>query len=872
MATAHRMAWQVLNVQPVASVRELSWPAGAEGRRPDERRGLLASIVERLRGLAVLLLIAALVSGARDLLSHPDTLAWLLAMKGLQIGLVGSLLWALRPAARVRQPISVTVTAASLYCAATAVCGVLRGDASSSALSFAFILMGTASLVPWGAAPQATLASVAVVLWGVEAVLVSGSRGLLAPTAVAVVMGAIASVYVAWTLARLQRAIAERTEALETSVRTAQRAERARRRSEESFRALIEHADDLIAVLEADGGIRYVSPSVERLLGAPAERWIGSSAFDLIHPSDQATVIAQFAETRERTGAGEAIVFRLRHADGSWRTVEATGNNLLATDAVRGIVVNARDITQRTAMERAMRESERRYRTLVENSSDLICQLDAGGAFRYVSPNYEAALGYAPVEMIGHSSLEFIHPDDLPVIAAALAEYRGGDYQFRFRHQRGDWRWFECHARTFVDEAGELGAVVVSRDITERKRTADELERAKEAAEAASRAKSDFLANMSHEIRTPMNAVIGMTEIVLQSDLDAEQHEQLGLVKRAAESLLDVLNDILDFSKIEAGKLALEPVDFDLAAALDEVVRTLAVRAEPKHLRLSCSIAPDTPTWVTGDPLRLRQVLFNLVGNAIKFTERGGIAVEVAGAAPADSDAAEIRFVVRDTGTGIAADKQAAIFNAFEQGDGSTTRRYGGTGLGLAICAKLVALMGGRIWVESTVGQGSAFRFTVRFACPQQRPAAQAAAPDDDAVVAPGTRRLRVLLAEDNPINQKVATRMLVQAGHAVTVAGDGRAALDLVGREAFDVVLMDVQMPEMDGLQAAAAIRARESGSIRRLPIVAMTAHAMKGDRERCLAAGMDAVVAKPVRRGELLAALAQAVGEEEPQGVRAC
>ena len=812
----------------------------------------------RLRGFAGLMLISVVVFTGCDLLTHPVALRWLLIIKGVQLGLAAGLFWVLRPSVAVRRPLAIAFVFACLWCLTVAVSAVLRGTPASSAISFAGVLLCTAGLVSWGGLPQAGLSAVAIGFWAIGTWTLAGPRAVLEPMGVGLVGIAGVSIYVAYALRRMQAAIDEQTDALQRSLAAARAAECERRRSEESFRALIEHADDLIAVLEGDGRIRYVSPSVERLLGAPAERWVGGSVFDLIHPSDQATVVAQFAETSERMGAGAAVIFRLRHADGTWRTVEATGNNLLATDLVHGIVVNARDITERTEMERVMRESELRFRTLVENSSDLISQLDAVGVFRYASPNYEAALGYTPAEVIGRSTLEFIHPEDVGLIAGALTEYQGGHHQFRFRHKRGEWRWFESHARPFIDERGELGAVVVSRDITERRRAAEELERARDAAEAASRAKSEFLANVSHEIRTPMNAVIGMTEIVLQSRLDSEQREQLGLVKRAAESLLDLLNDILDFSKIEAGTLALEPVDFDLAAVLDDVVRTLAVPAEPKGLRLTCRIAAGTPSWVNGDAGRLRQVLVNLVGNAVKFTEHGSIAVEIDGGPVDANPAAVLHCVVRDTGIGIAPDKQATIFNAFEQVDGSLTRRFGGTGLGLAICAQVVALMGGRIWVESALGKGSAFHFTAQLGCPRTRPAAAGPA---GPVVQPPMRSLRVLLAEDNAINQKVATRMLTKAGHAVIVAADGRAALDLVTREAFDVVLMDIQMPEMDGLQATAAIRAREAGGARRVPIVALTAHAMKGDRERCLAAGMDAYVSKPVRGDELLATLASVV-----------
>jgi PAS domain S-box-containing protein len=802
----------------------------------------------------------------------------------------------------------------------------------------------------------------------------------------------------------LARVVDERTKNLQQEISERKQAQESLAYERNLLRTLIDNVPDGIYVKDTEGRFLVGNPKLAQLIGVRSpEELMGKTDFDFFpkelaqrYRDDEVAVLQ----------SGQPMIGReepCQTKEGQELWLQTTKVRLQEpSGAVVGVVGMGHDITSRKKAQADLAQERNLLRTLIDHMPDYIYVKDPASRFLVANLHTAEAMGCkGPEDLIGKTDFDF-YPKELAAAyfcdeQAILASGQAlVNHEEKTTDAAGNERWLLSTKVPLRNHAGKVvGIVGMGHDITHRKEEERETQKAREAAEAANRAKSEFLANMSHEIRTPLNGIVGMTDLALDTELTPEQQEYLETVKLSADTLLAVINDILDFSKIEAGKIDLDVSDFDLRDALESTLKTVAVRADEKGLELLCEVAPEVPEQVRGDSSRLRQVLLNLVGNAIKFTERGEVAVRVQ-IETFEGRECLLRFTVADTGIGIPSEKQKLIFEPFSQADSTTTRKYGGTGLGLSISTRLVEMMGGKIWVESGLGQGSEFHFTLRLGVADAKAAqgvavspeilsgikvlvvdhnrtnrriltgmlqrwgvkpvsvengeealaelslAQEAGQPYEMVLTdtrmpvmdgltlikrirenprlsaaiiimltstgrsgdaqrclelgaaacllkpirqaelreamanalearePGkttgkaaprppedTREpasvLRVLLVEDNAVNQRLAMRLLEKRGHHVVLAANGREALEAIERESFDLVLMDVQMPEMDGFEATAALRQKERSCGTHLPVIALTAHAMKGDRERCLAAGMDGYLAKPINPGEL-------------------
>ncbi|MBC7464668.1 MAG: response regulator [Bdellovibrio sp.] len=505
-----------------------------------------------------------------------------------------------------------------------------------------------------------------------------------------------------------------------------------------------------------------------------------------------------------------------------------------------------------------------KYNNLVSDMKDVVFQTDAAGLWTFLNPAWTEVTGFSLEESIGKLSSHFIHPEDRDrIIELLLPIYYQKQDCFkavtRYLAKDGSELWIEIYARLKVDEKGEvIGTTGTLSDITDRKKSEDEILVSKELAIESLHAKTAFLANMSHEIRTPMNGIIGMSSLLRDTKLDEKQSDYVDTIRISSEALLDLINDILDFSKVEAGKMELEKVPFQISKLLKETTEMLKYAAEKNDTSLHLTVDSDMPEMAVGDPVRLRQVVTNLVSNAIKFTQHGRVEVKAL-LLKADESNFQVEFSVSDTGIGIAKENFEKIFNAFSQADNSTTRKFGGTGLGLSICARLVRLMNGEINLKSELNKGSTFTFTVIFQSfvDEEVIDQQATELKSSVTVLPATRFGRILIAEDNLINQKVFIGLLSGTPHQLDIVDNGQKVIEAISKSDYDLIIMDCQMPVMDGYRAAQAVRKLEKSIGRHTPIVAVTANALDDDRQRCVDAGMDDYLAKPISGTNLIAVI---------------
>ena len=809
---------------------------------------------------------------------------------------------------------------------------------------------------------------------------------------------------------RRSEQLKQATKELQTEIGERERVQRELGQSEAHYFSLIENLPIHVIRKDLDGRFTLASPSFCELIGVPLDKLIGKTDFEF-YPEHLA----------KKYRADDLHVIQTRTVINDVERNQATDGSVSYVQVIKmpvmekmGDVVGIQgifwDVTARMKAEDDLRESEARKHAILETAVDCILFLDEAGVVVEVNRAALKVLGCSRAQIVGKEFADdFVPPESKSRFRESLSRYQGDGEMGSMLGRRLEFEVAKRNGEPFIAELatqpiplkGSAGFAIFLRDITDQKKYESNLKAAKETAEAASKAKSQFVANMSHEIRTPMNAIVGITELLLDTELTRSQYDYLTMVRQSSDALLCVINDILDFSKIEAGKLELDSSEFHLHEVIGDAMKAMALHAHEKGLELVLRIDPATPEWVVGDHNRLRQVIFNLVGNAIKFTTAGEVALSVE-PETTHKDRVMLKFAVADTGIGIAADRREAVFAAFEQADNSMTRRFGGTGLGLAITSQLVQLMGGRIWVESEENVETTFHFTCRVSLGHASPSrveitalegvrilivddhstsrtvvadtvsawgmlptcvdnvavaldtiqesdsdnlrfdlllidADLVGSDGFALVeqlqkmdsfdsgivmllTTGDHRqrierceelridayltkpvkpselreaiavvhektdpsdfaanqiaheqpfpaLNILLTDDSLVNQKVATGLLERGGHRVSIANNGREALAATKSTVFDLVLMDIQMPELDGFEATQAIRTRERTRAEHVPIVAMTAHAMKSDRDACLAAGMDGYIAKPIRARELYQTIATVLEECRPE-----